>query len=329
MKKKVLITGGAGFIGSALVKKLVKTGSTCVVFDDFSRGRPRRLESVEKDIELISGDIRDSDAVQNSMKGVDSVLHLAYINGTEFFYTKPDQILDVGIRGMLNVIDACEKHKVGELILASSSEVYQSADVIPTPEDVPMIVPDAYNPRYSYGGGKISCELMAIHMAKFMERVVIFRPHNVYGPDMGWEHVIPQFSTRLLETQKNGQTGPVPFKIQGTGEETRSFIYIDDFSEAILTLMAKGVHMNTYHIGTMEELTIASLAEKCARTYNIAINIKTGDIQKGSTLRRCPDISKIEKLGFKPSLNIDQGLEPTLMWYKENIHLQPEKEKNS
>ncbi len=131
---------------------------------------------------------------------MDEVHHLAFVNGTEFFYSAPELVLDVGVKGMINVIDACRAEGVGKLILASSSEVYQTPPHVPTDETAPLVVPDPTNPRYSYGGGKIISELMAINYGrKFFERVLIFRPHNVYGPDMGWEHVVPQFAMRLKD----------------------------------------------------------------------------------------------------------------------------------
>ena len=137
-------------------------------------------------------------AVKDAIRGADCVCHLAYINGTEFFYSKPDLVLEVAVKGMVNVLDACVEHGVREFILASSSEVYQTPPLIPTPETVPLSVPDVLNPRYSYGGGKIISELLLINYGrKFFDRAMIFRPHNVYGPDMGTEHVIPQFITRM------------------------------------------------------------------------------------------------------------------------------------
>jgi nucleoside-diphosphate-sugar epimerase len=181
--RKVLVTGGSGFIGSGLVKALVKSGAQVRVLDDNSRGRPRRLHRVEEEIEFIGGDIRDADTVAKATAGMDEVHHLAFVNGTEFFYTQPDLVLDVGVRGMINVIDACRKHNVGNLILASSSEVYQTPPVVPTDETAPLSVPDVLNPRYSYGGGKLISELMAINFGrKYFERVLIFRPHNVSVP---------------------------------------------------------------------------------------------------------------------------------------------------
>ena len=133
-----------------------------------------------------------------AIAGVDSVLHLAYVNGTEYFYEHPELILDIAVRGMLNVLDACRAEKVPELVLASSSEAYHQPPIVPTPEGVPLVVPDPLNPRYSYGGGKLISELMALNWGrKGFERVMIFRPHNVYGPDMGWEHVIPDLGRKV------------------------------------------------------------------------------------------------------------------------------------
>ncbi len=104
------------------------------VLDDNSRGRPRRLREVEQDIEFIAGDVRDAAAVAKAAQGMDELHHLAFVNGTEFFYTMPELVLDVGVRGMVNVLDACRKHNVGTLVLASSSEVYQTPPHVPTAE---------------------------------------------------------------------------------------------------------------------------------------------------------------------------------------------------
>lgn len=320
----VLVTGGSGFIGSALVKALVHDGAKVRVFDDNSRGRPRRLTDVENDIEFMAGDIRDADAVARATQGMDEVHHLAFVNGTEFFYSQPDLVLDVGVRGMINVIDACRKHGVGNLILASSSEVYQTPPQVPTDEGAPLSVPDVLNPRYSYGGGKLISELMAINFGrKYFERVLIFRPHNVYGPDMGFEHVIPQFALRLKKLADAQPAGPLRFDIQGTGEETRSFCFVDDLVAGVMVMRAKGEHLGIYHIGTMDEVSIADLARRTARAAVRDIAIVPGKLQAGGTLRRCPDISKLAKLGYKPHVPLDGGLKSTLDWYWRHADLAP------
>src|SRR3990167_5354703 len=185
--KKYLVTGGTGFIGSALVKRLVKEGHRVRVIDNNVRGSEERLRSVKGQIELVKSDIRDKEEVQKACRGVDGVIHLAYINGTEYFYKMPELVLEVAVKGMMNIIDGCIKENVKEIILASSSEVYQSAEKIPTDETAKLIVPDPLNPRYSYGAGKIISEILAVNYGrKHFDRVLIFRPHNIYGPDMGW-----------------------------------------------------------------------------------------------------------------------------------------------
>jgi nucleoside-diphosphate-sugar epimerase len=322
---KILVTGGSGFIGSGLVKALVRAGHHVRVLDDNSRGSPRRLKEVEKDIEFVAGDVRDPQAVSKAAQGMDEVHHLAFVNGTEFFYTMPELVLDVGVRGMVNVIDACRKNNVGTLVLASSSEVYQTPPKVPTAEDAPLVVPDVMNPRYSYGAGKLISEVMAVNYGrKFFERVLIFRPHNVYGPDMGWEHVIPQFALRLKKLADAQGSGTLRFDIQGTGEETRSFCFIDDLVAGVMVMREKGVHLGIYHVGTMEEVAIADLAKRVARAAGREIELVAGPLQAGGTPRRCPDISKLAGLGYKPAVPLDAGLKPTLDWYWQNADFAPQ-----
>ncbi len=221
------------------------------------------------------------------------VHHLAFVNGTEFFYSQPDLVLDVGVRGMLNVIDACRKHSIGNLILASSSEVYQTPPHVPTAEDAPLSIPDPLNPRYSYGGGKLISELMAINYGrKYFERVLIFRPHNVYGPDMSFEHVVPQFALRVKKLGPQQPGRRLRFDIQGTGKETRSFCYIDDLVSGVMVMRDSGEHLGIYHIGTTEEVSIADLARRIADLADSEIEIVPGQLQPGGTTWRCPDISK-------------------------------------
>jgi nucleoside-diphosphate-sugar epimerase len=321
---RILVTGGSGFIGSGLVKALVQAGHSVRVLDDNSRGSPRRLAQVEKDIDFVGGDVRDAAAVAGAAQGMDEVHHLAFVNGTEFFYSQPELVLDVGVRGMVNVIDACRKHNVGTLVLASSSEVYQTPPQVPTAEDAPLSIPDPLNPRYSYGGGKLISELMAINYGrKFFERVLIFRPHNVYGPDMGWEHVIPQFALRLHRMTQAQKSGALRFDIQGSGQETRSFCFVDDLVAGVLAMRDKGEHLGIYHVGTMDEVTIADLAKRVAKAAGREIELVPGPLQAGGTQRRCPDISKLARLGYKPRVPLDVGLKTTLDWYWRNADLAP------
>jgi len=321
---RILVTGGSGFIGSALVKTLVRDGHAVRVLDDNSRGASRRLAEVQSDVEFIGGDIRDAAAVHAAVRGVDEVHHLAFVNGTEFFYSAPELVLEVGVKGMVNVLDACRAANVRRLVLASSSEVYQTPPQVPTDERAPLVVPDPTNARYSYGGGKIISELMAINYGrKFFDRVLIFRPHNVYGPDMGFEHVIPQFALRLKRAAALHRSGKVPFEIQGDGRQTRSFCHVDDLVRGVMVMRAKGEHLGIYHVGTTEEVTIADVARRIAAHAGREIEFVTGPAPAGGTERRCPDIGKLAKLGYAPQVPLARGLPPTLDWYWANESLAP------
>ena len=323
MSSKVLVTGGSGFIGAALTIALVKSGARVRVFDDNSRGAPRRLKEVEHDIEFIGGDVRDAGAVDAAVRGVDEVHHLAFVNGTEFFYSAPDLVLDVGVKGIMNVIDACRRHRVRTLVLASSSEVYQTPPRVPTDETVPLVVPDPHNPRYSYGGGKIISEIMAINYGRrHFDRVLIFRPHNIYGPDMGFEHVIPQFVLRMKKASEQGVRGAtIAFPIQGSGTETRSFCHVSDLVRGVMTMREHGEHLGIYHVGTTEEISIAELAHRIAAGMGLNIELVPASTLPGSTARRCPDISKLAKLGYRPRVLLDEGLPPTIRWYSDNASM--------
>ena len=285
---------------------LVREGHKVLVYDNNFRGNLEKISQIKKKITFIKGDIRDEKKLFKAIKKVNAVIHLAYINGTKYFYTKPDLILDIAVKGMTNVLDGCKKYNVKELYLASSSEVYQTPIKVPTDENEMLKIPDIHNPRYSYGGGKIISELMCIHYGKkFFKKLVIFRPHNVYGANMGNEHVIPEFINRFRLLKGN------KFKIQGTGNEIRTFIYIDDFVEAFKILIEKGKHLNIYNIGTSEKIQIKNLVKLLSKIFNKKIILRKTSLQKGGTKIRIPAITKIKKLGFKPKFNLYQGLNQT------------------
>ncbi len=309
--KTFLVTGGTGFIGSNISKYLVDKKYNVKIFDNNSRGSINKIKEFKKKIKFIKGDIRNKSDLNKALKKTDAVVHLAYINGTKTFYKEPVKILEIAVKGILNVLESCIKNNIKELYLASSSEVYQTPNKIPTDENESLKIPDIFNPRYSYGGGKILTELMGVHYGKkFFKKLVIFRPHNVYGPDMGNDHVVPEFINRF----KN--IGNKKFKILGSGEETRSFIYIDDFIDAFDLIIRKGKHLNIYNIGTSEKVKIKKLASLISKSFDKKILFNKKKIAKGSTKNRCPDITKIKKLGFKKKNNLKNGLLKTIKWYK-------------
>lgn len=321
---RVLVTGGSGFIGAALVHRLVGLGRSVRVLDNNSRGAMRRLDGLEGRIEFVQGDVRNVETVTKAAQGVDSIIHLAAVNGTEFFYSQPELVLDVGVRGMLAVIDACRAAGVRDLVVASSSEAYQTPPVTPTDETAPLVVPDIRNPRYSYGGSKIASELIAMNYGRSgFDRVAIFRPHNVYGPDMGWEHVLPQLTMRAYKAAQEYPAGPVPITIQGDGRQTRAFVHIDDFTDGLMKVIDDGGHLEVYHIGTTEELEIQQVTHAIMRCLGREAEIANTELPLGGTNRRCPNIDKLKLLGYQPKISFSNGLQSLVDWYSENMNLRP------
>lgn len=318
-KKTILVTGGTGFIGSAVVRRLVKDGYKVCCVDNDLRGSAARLNDIAGHFELVVADVRDVSAMTRAAHGADCLLHLAALNGTENFYNRADLVLDVGVRGMLAALDAAKAAHVKDFILASSSEAYQTPPSIPTSEEVPLTIPDPWNPRYSYGGSKLISEIMlANYHRDHFERVVSFRPHNVYGPDMGREHVIPQFAMRIAALAKAQPEGVLKVQIQGDGSQTRAFIFIDDFVDGLMLMIENGAHRNTYHIGTMDEVSMAHLVSLVGRSLGREIEIEGSDLMAGSTQRRCPDNRKLAALGFVPSTSLETGVGVTARWYADN-----------
>lgn len=316
-KKRVLITGGSGFIGSNLAKTLITQGYQLRIFDNNFRGNVRRLSAISKSLEFIEGDICDLEKVKKSVEGIDIIYHLAFINGTKYFYEMPDEVLRVGVKGIINILDAVKQSgSVEKFIYASSSEVYNQPYRIPTPEDERLIIPDPKNPRFSYAGGKLISEIMTLHyLTNTDTQKIIFRPHNIYGPDMSFEHVLPMIIEKIIKASNNLQNNACTIEIEGSGEETRAFCYIDDAVDGIRLCAEKGEDGEIYHVGTDEEISIANFIKNIAEILNVDVTLKKGRLRKGGTTRRCPDISKLRELGYQPKTSLKEGLTKTVRWY--------------
>lgn len=320
MAKKVVVTGGTGFIGSALIKGLLKEGWDIRCFDNNSRGNIGKLAEVLDDIEYIQGDVRDFDQVKRATEGCTAVAHLAYINGTKFFYERPKEVLEVGVKGALNTLDAAIDCNVEEYWLMSSSEVYQTPPTVPTDESVGLSIPDPLNPRYSYGGGKVISEILAFNYGRSMfNKTIVVRPHNVYGPNMGWEHVIPEFICRAKTEIDQHNATMICFPIQGAGNQMRSFCYIDDFTDGCLRAFLLGSDQQIYHVGSPYEHTIKGLAYTICSKMGRIPSIIEGKEPQGGTNRRVPDTTKIKMLGYAPKTDISDGLDLTIPWYLDNF----------
>lgn len=312
--QKVLVTGGAGFIGSHITEGLVRQGYKVRVLDNFFRGSRNNLAGFDKDLEIIEGNVADLDTMKRAVVGVDTVFHLASVNGTEYFYTIPDKILDSSVRGLLNLVDALRGANVERVLYASTAEAYGIPQQFPTPEEHPLMVPDPKNPRWSYSGSKILGEIMLLNNAPRLQvSPVILRYHNSYGPRMGWKHVVSEFLYRML-------TG-APFTIQGTGEETRSFCYISDTVEMSIRAATypttAGEIMN---IGNSNEVRINDLVTALEEITGISVDRQYVPFKQSGTARRVPDISKAVRLmGYTPQVSLHDGLVSTYEWCREAL----------
>lgn len=309
-----LVTGGGGFIGRSIVNLILARNEEVKVFDNFSRDKNAE-NHFHRNVEVISGDIRDFDALKIAMKNVDRVIHLAYINGTQQFYSQPSRIMEVATLGMYNLMEVVKGEEVQEFYLASSSEVYQSPSIFPTPEDVPLVVPDVKNPRYSYGLGKIVQEFLTIHSMESVVKRTIFRPHNVYGPNMGFQHVIPELFKKINDN-KGGN-----ILLKGSGQQRRTFCHIFDFIDAFdLLLNSFDSGPTICNIGTPFESTISQLAELIGNSLGVSIDAGTSEAPRGETERRFPDISQLTKMGYIPRIDLKTGIEDYRDWFLTNSH---------
>ncbi len=308
---RVLVTGGRGFIGARLVKDLLAQGADIRVLDDGSRGSA----DSPAEVEALDGDVRDAEAVRAACRGVDAVVHLAAVQGTRNFYEIPDTVLDVNLRGVLNVAKACAVEEVRRLVFSSSSEVYGIPSEFPTPESAPLVVPDPTNPRWSYGASKIAGELVVANTARrYGFEWVILRYHNVYGPAMGWDHVVPQFISRLLRDEE--------FTVQGDGSQRRAFCYVDDaVAPTAAALTADAAADGIFNLGNpAEEYSINGLIAVLERVTGRTISPRYVPFEQAGTDRRLPDVSRAERaLGLSPTISLEEGLRRTYDWYARQL----------
>lgn len=299
-KKTILITGASGFIGNALYSKLKNENYNIIGLDNFFRGKNLKNQTI------IKGSIFDKKILKKLIRKSDIIIHLVAINGTRNFYNIPDKVFEVSMRGAMILYDCLNEigDKNKKILLASSGEVYGEPKKIPTDERVSLVVKDIFNNRYSYGGGKICQDLIARYLiSKVVKECIIFRPHNVYGPNMGFDHVIPELMMKSLNA-KNKIT------IEGSGKETRSFCYIDDFLNGLIILIKKRINgFNIFNIGNDYEISINNLTKLIIKNSKKNLLVQNKKLRTGSSKRRCPDIKKIKKLGYKPIVSLETGIE--------------------
>jgi len=324
---KMLITGGAGFVGYHLSRHLLETYKEVelVLVDNLQRGKKDEdLAALLTDsrVSLLELDLTDPLSAQKLGSGYDHVYHLAAVNGTKVFYEKPHEVLRINTLSLVYMLEWFRtQNREGKFCFTSSNEAYAGGLSafnqlpIPTPEKVPLVIDDPYNPRWSYASTKLVGELFVIHYAKQYDfRALIVRPHNFYGPRAGYGgHVIPDFCERIAAKVD-------PFPVFGA-DDTRTFCYISDAVRAIALLMdsnkTNGQPVETVHIGDTREILMRDLLQKLFDVTSFhpkALDIKNSP--PGSVKRRLADISKLQALtGWKPEVPLDEGLLRTFTWY--------------
>lgn len=313
---KILITGCGGFVGKFLLRELLHEESNIVYGVDKKSKIDELIESgyVSKSVadrfSPIDLDLTEQEKC-NSLPEVDFIFHLAATNGTSKFYNSPWDVYFNSCASTINLLNRYKQSKrLKRFIYTSTSEVYASVvdsniEFSPTSESIDVGFKDIRNPRWSYGGAKLSGEIavLAAH-TQFGMPFSIIRYHNVYGPDMGTDHVIPDFIDR-------GRRGV--FELYGV-ENRRSFIYISDATEATLKIATNLKALNQIvHVGTMDMISMKSLAVKIMNLANWTGELAEYPAPKGSVSLRCPDTSFLnEQIGFTPRISLDQGLKEVL-----------------
>lgn len=315
IRKEILVTGGAGFVGSNLVRALVKQyGATVTVLDDLFTGDLNNLKDVEH--EFVHGSVEDKELVNDCIKGKDIVFHLASRN-IIISNLNPREDLTVNVGGSFNVFEACRNHKVEKLVYTSTSSIYGN------PEKLPIIENHSRSFLNFYSASKYSAEVYArTFFEVFQLPISIVRYSNIYGraqsPSNPYCGVIGKFISAAL----NGQ----PLQVHGNGTQTRDYTYIDDAVAATIAaaIYPKAVGQD-YNIGTGRETSVNELAETIIALTNSSskiINISNRDIDNIS--RRCIDISKsAEHLQYQPYYNLYMGLENTIKWFCSTMHKRP------
>ncbi len=298
---KVLVTGGAGFIGSHLVDRLANDKCEVIVIDDLSTGRFENIKKhLDKDkVSFVKGDIRDYDTVEDCTLGVDSVVHLAAITSVPYSIRYPTRTMEVNVLGTLNLLKACVRNHVRKFVFAGSCAVYGEAKALPITEDHPL------KPQSPYAKSKMSAiqYCRSFHESENIQTICL-QLFNVYGPRQRNDNeggVIPQFIHRLMKSQ--------PPVIYGDGEQTRDFIHVEDVVSVISMALKSGVNGGIYNVGSGRPVTINQLLKTLFRVMGrtrtpIYKPKRRGDIRNSQADTR----KLVATLGYEPRISLEDGI---------------------
>ena len=305
-----MVTGGAGFIGSNLVKRCLQEDYKVKVVDDFSTGRRLNLSQVESEIELIEGDVRDPDLLDEALADVELIFHQAATPSVPISMNKPVETTDSTLMGTVNLFTCAARADVNRVVYASSSSIYGNQPGFPRSEEMHPA------PESPYAASKASCEYFgAVFAANFPLETVGLRYFNVFGPHQDpfsdYAAVVPAFITATLKGEQ-----PV---IYGDGEQSRDFTFVNDVVEANLVAAEKGENGNVYNVARQDKTTVNKLLD-------LVKSIAGSDIEPRYASPRPGDVDcsyganqhLAEDTGFSPKYSVKEGLEETIQWYQNN-----------
>ena len=310
---KILITGGAGFVGSHLCEKYIQEGNTVICLDNFMNGDIRNIRHLvaHKNFKLINGDIRDFDLLEKITRDVDVVIHLAAQIHVDRSVIEPKMTYDINVLGTLNVLEVSRMFDVEKVIHASTSEVYGSSEYYPMDEKHPLNAP------HPYGASKIAADRLCYsYIQTYGMNISIMRCFNIFGPrqrDVGYGGVISIFTRRILNN--------MPPVIYGDGLQTRDYTYIDDTVQAYDLVLKHNKPINEpINFGTGKELSILEIAniiiDLCGK--NETMKPVHVDSRPGEVKRLIADPTKAkELLGWDAKYDMHDGIEKFVQWYKD------------
>jgi UDP-glucose 4-epimerase/UDP-glucuronate decarboxylase len=318
LAERVLITGGAGFIGSRIARRLVDSGVEVSLLDNLSRVTlDEELHGLLDRVCLIEHDLAEPIPDEILDQRHSRVYHMAAIVGAKRSAELPLRVLRTNLLATINVLDWCVRHPPDRVFFSSTSEVMDGAlrvglAEMPVSEDAPAVIPDLALPRSSYAISKQASEALVIHYSSAVGFIArIGRYHNVYGPRMGHDHVIPQFIDRILDRMD-------PFPMYGA-YQSRAFCYVDDAVEATLQLMdVPGTEPLTVNVGNdAEQIKIIDMAERLFAVAGVSPVVDVYPPPAGSPESRLPDLRLLRELtGYEARFDLDTGLRKTYEWYR-------------
>ena len=301
---RYIVTGGAGFIGSNIVKKLVARGDDVTVIDNLNTGKEENLKSVIDKITFLKDSILNRELLEKQSQNIDGIFHQAALASVQNSFSKPDEYHDVNVNGTENILKLAKKNDF-RVVYASSSSVYGN------PERIPIKESDKKNPINPYAETKLKKEQLAIKYSEMGVKVIGLRYFNVFGKGQSKEYagVLKLFLERIRDK--------LPPKINGDGTQFRDFVYVEDVADANIMSMDSDINHGFYNVGTNTSITILDLAKTIIKSSGLDIQPIFGPALKGDVQRTIANIDLIkEEIGWEPTILLEKWIEEIISMNK-------------